>query len=203
MGEFEAKRCGGKWHQNNLICQIGAPFALAAHQKPGEKACCRHTKAHYCLLAGDVPLAFPDPLTVSFLPVAGCKKLMSRDHINRLTPYTPPPGSCPLHWDNRSTSKRSEAGRQRGKSTASFSSSAWEPCRGRPPCDSFQLQEGRLPSTVPHSLRSSNGPPSSSFGPKKRNSASLALSNFTYPPVVSLYPLEMIPLLSSIRSIVG
>lgn len=125
------------------------------------------------------------------------------DHINRLTPYTPPPGSCHLRWNNRSTSKRSEAGRQRGKSTASFSSSAWEPRRGRPPWDIFQLQEGRLPFTVPHSLRSSNGLPSSSFGPKKRNSASLALSNFTYPPVVSLYPLEMIPLLSSIRSIVG
>lgn len=145
--------------------------------KPGEKACCRYTKAPYCLWAEDVPPAFPDPLSIFFLLVAGCMKLTCRDCINKLTL------PAAIHWvGTMRAPARSEGGGQWGKSIASFSSSGWRSCRGWPPLCSFQLREADLTPQFPCSLRSSNVSPSSSFGPKMSTSASLALSNFTVPP---------------------
>lgn len=45
-------------------------LAIGATERPEEKACHHYTKIRYCPLAGDVPLAFPDFLSVFLFPVA-------------------------------------------------------------------------------------------------------------------------------------
>lgn len=85
MGEFEAKRCRGKSARALTFARLGLSSSIATAKTPRGKVCCHHTKAHYCLLAGDVPLASPDSLPIFLLPIAGIIQLTSKKCINRPT----------------------------------------------------------------------------------------------------------------------
>lgn len=81
MGEFEAKRCRGKAVECFNLPAWGSllPLLLQGSLQgrfPGTtKVCC-------CLLAGDVPPAFPVSLPICLLSAAGCMQL---NCINRPT----------------------------------------------------------------------------------------------------------------------
>lgn len=83
MGEFEAKRCRGKWHQSTLILPGWGSILPFLLQESPERRLAAATQKLSIVCGLDVPLAFTSTLHLHPL-AAGCMTLTSRDCINRL-----------------------------------------------------------------------------------------------------------------------
>lgn len=85
MGEFEAKRCRGKWCQSTLICQVGPLFCHCCYRQARREALLLPHKISLLSVAWTCPSCLSRSTLHFSPPCCRMHEADLRDCINRLT----------------------------------------------------------------------------------------------------------------------